>query len=178
MSACWRARLAAGAAVLAALCWNGIWLLTVQAGAAEPVPIPFVEIQGTRLTGADEAGHKLWELQAASVQIDRERNTIAMTEVTGWLYRGGARHVQLQAPRATYLSQSKTVELTGGVTGHAPDGRTIAAARMRWTGTRLTADGGIVLTQVGMMVRADAMAGDAAMDSVTFEGHVVITFAR
>ena len=44
--------------------------LLAVAAVVEPVPVPFVDIQGTRLTGADDAGHKLWELQAASVQID------------------------------------------------------------------------------------------------------------
>src|SRR5947208_4128656 len=150
--------------------------LLAVAAVVEPVPVPFVDIQGTRLTGADDAGHKLWELQAASVQIDRERNTIALADVTGWLYRGGARQLQLHAPRATYQSQTGTVELAGGVTASAPDGRRIIAERVRWTGAHLTAAGGIVLTQPGMTVRADQMSGDVAFDWVTFEGHVAITF--
>ncbi|TMJ07091.1 MAG: LPS export ABC transporter periplasmic protein LptC [Bacillati bacterium ANGP1] len=172
----WRLILASGAAALAASSWGSPGRLAVVAGAVEPVPAPFVDIQGTRLTGADDAGRKQWELQAASVQIDRERNTLTLADVTGWLYRGGARQLQLHAPRATYQSQTGTVELAGGVTASAPDGRRIIAERVRWTGAHLTAAGGIVLTQPGMTVRADQMSGDVAFDWVTFEGHVAITF--
>ena len=110
------------------------------------------------------------------MQIDRERNTIVLADVSGWLYRGGARQLQLHAPRATYVSQTRTVELAGGVTGSALDGRRITAERVRWTGTHFLAAGGIILTHTGMTVRADQMSGDVAFDAVTFEGHVAITF--
>ncbi len=176
MSMHWRLILMIGAAAGAAVSWGSRGHLPQAAAAMETVPVPFVDIQGTRLTGADDAGRRQWELQAASLQIDRDRNTIALTDVTGWLYRGGARQLQLRAPQATYVSQTKTVELSGGVTGSAPDGRSFAADRVRWTGTQLTAAGRIMLTQAGMTVRADWLSADAALDSVTFQGHVAITF--
>ena len=172
----WRG-LAIGAAAGALVSWGGLLFLPQASAAAQTIPVPFVDIEGTRLTGVDDAGRKQWEMQAASVQIDRDRNTIVLTDVTGWLYRGGAPYLQLHAPRAAYVTLTKTVELSGGVTGSAPDGRAFTADRVQWKGTQLTAAGGIMLTQVGMTVRADQMSGDAALDSVTFEGHVAITFA-
>ena len=172
----WRG-LAIGAAAGALVCWGGLLLLPQASAEAQTVPVPFVDVEGTRLTGVDDAGRKQWEMQAASLQIDRDRSTIVLTDVTGWLFRGGARYLQLHAPRAAYVTLTKTVELSGGVTGSAPDGRAFTADRVQWKGTQLTAAGGIVLTQVGMTVRADQMSGDAALDSVTFEGHVAITFA-
>ena len=172
----WRLILVTGAAAFTGASLGYPGCLLAVAAVVEPVPVPFVDIQGTRLTGADDAGHKLWELQAASVQIDRERNTIALADVSGWLYQGGARQLQLHAPRATYVSQTRTVELAGGVTGSALDGRRITAERVRWTGTHFLAAGGIILTHIGMTVRADQMSGDVAFDAVTFEGHVAITF--
>src|SRR5256885_16412846 len=116
-------------------------------------------------------------MQASSLQSDRDRSAFVLTDVPGGLFRGGARYLQLHAPRAAYVTLTKTVELSGGVTGSAPDGRAFTADRVQWKGTQLTAAGGIVLTQVRMTVRADQMAGDAAPDSVTFGGHVAITFA-
>ncbi len=146
------------------------------APATEASPSPFVEIQGTRLAGADDAGRRLWELQAESLQIDKARNTIVLIGVTGWLYRDGARQVHLTAPRASYLTGTRTVELSGGVAGAAPDGRTFSADRVRWTaGKQFTAAGRIVLTQHGMTIHADQMRADAALEDVTFEGHVAIT---
>ena len=151
---------------------------TVQGAvpAAESAPTPFVDIEGTHLAGADDAGRRLWELQAESLQIDQGRNTIGLTGVTGWLYRGGTRQVRLAAPRATYLTSSRAVELSGGVAGEALDGRTFSADRVRWAvGESFTAIGHIVVTQHGVSVRADQMRADAAMEAVTFEGHVAIT---
>src|SRR2546430_14011634 len=118
----WRLILASGAAALAASSWASPGPLAVVAGAVGPVPAPFVDIQGTRLTGADDAGRKQWELQAASVQIDRERNTLTLADVPGWLYRGGARQLQLHAPRATYQSQTRTGGLAGRGTADPPGG--------------------------------------------------------
>jgi LPS export ABC transporter protein LptC len=171
----WRGTRAVGAAV-AVVCWVWLQLPLPAAVAVQTTPAPFVDIQGTRLTGVDDAGRRLWEMQAASLQIDRDRNTIVLSDVTGWLYRGGTRYLQLHAPRAAYLTLTKTVQLSGGVAGSAPDGRAFTADRVQWTGTQLKAAGGIVLTQAGMTVRADQMSGDAALDAVTFEGHVAITF--
>ncbi len=150
--------------------------LVDAAPATETSPPPFVDIQGTHLAGADDAGRRLWELQAGSLQIDEARNTIVLIGVTGWLYRDEARQVHLAAPRATYLTDTRTVELSGGVAGAAPDGRTFSADRVRWTaGEQFTASGRIVLTQRGMTIHADQMRADAALEDVTFEGHVAIT---
>src|SRR3989454_10785349 len=172
----WRG-LAIGAAAGVLISWGGLLLLPQASAAAQTVPLPFVDIEGTRLTGVDDAGRKQWEMQAASLQIDRDRNTLVLTDVTGWLYRGGARYLQLHAPRAAYVTLTKTVELSGGVTGRAPDGRAFTADRVQWKGTQLTAAGGTGVAQGGMDGRGGQKSRDAALDSVTFEGHVAITFA-
>lgn len=146
------------------------------APATEASPPPFVDIQGTHLAGADDAGRRLWELEAGSLQIDESRNTIVLIGVTGWLYRDGARQVHLNAPRAAYRTETRTVELSGGVTGAAPDGRAFSADRVRWTANeQFTAAGRVVLTQRGITIRADQMRADAALEDVSFEGHVAIS---
>src|SRR2546428_5506752 len=155
----WRG-LAIGAAAGALMCWGGLLLLPRASAAAQTVPVPFVDVEGTRLTGVDDAGRKQWEMQAASLQIDRDRNTIVLTDVTGWLFRGGARYLQLHAPRAAYVTLTKTVELSGGGTGRAPAGLAFTADRVQWKGTQLTAAGGIMLTPVGIAFRRQPLSGD------------------
>src|SRR2546428_6512558 len=115
----WRV-VAIGAAAGALMCWGGLLLLPRASAAAQTLPVPFVDVEGTRLTGVDDAGRKQWEMQAASLQIDRDRNTIVLTDVTGWLFRGGARYLQLHAPPAAEGTPTKTAELLGGVTGSTP----------------------------------------------------------
>ncbi len=148
----------------------------VIALAAEPPSQPFVEIQGTRLSGVDDAGRRQWELQAQSLQLDKDRNMAALVGVTGWLYHNGTQQIHLVASRATYASKANTVELSGGVVGTALDGRRFEADTMRWTaGARLDASGRIVLIQPGLTIRAERMRADASLEHVTFEGHVAIT---
>src|SRR2546428_2265749 len=149
----WRG-LAIGAAAGALMCWGGLLLLPRASAVAQTVPVPFVDVEGTRLTGVDDAGRKQWEMQAALLQIDRDRSTIVLTDVTGWLFRGGARYLQLHGPRAAYVTLTETAELSGGVTGSAPDGRAFTADRVQWKGTQLTAAGGIGLPQLCTTGRA------------------------
>jgi LPS export ABC transporter protein LptC len=143
--------------------------------AAESPFSPFVDIQGTHLAGADDAGRRQWELQAQSLQLDKDRSMVVLLDVTGWLFRDGKQQVHLVARRATYASKSNTVELAGGVVGSVVDGRKLEADTIRWVaGTRLTASGRIVLVQPGLTIRADSLHADAALEEVTFEGHVAI----
>jgi LPS export ABC transporter protein LptC len=147
----------------------------VPALAAETPFSPFVDIQGTHLAGSDDAGRLQWELQAQSVQLDKDRSMVVLTGVSGWLYHSGKQQVHLVAPRATYASKSNTVELAGGVVGTIVDGRKLEAETIQWVaGSRLTARGRILLVQPGLTVRADSVHADSALEQVTFEGHVAI----
>jgi LPS export ABC transporter protein LptC len=148
----------------------------VSAQQAERASQPFVEIQGTRLSGADHTGQRQWELQAQSVQLDKDRTLVALVGITGWLYHNGKQQIRLGAARATYASKSNTVELNGGVVGSVLDGRRFEADTVRWTaGGRLDASGRIVFIQPGLTIRAERMRADAGLEHVTFEGHVAIT---
>src|SRR5574337_2136177 len=73
----------------------------VPALGAEAPFAPFVDIQGTHLAGSDDAGRLQWEMQAQSVQLDKNRSIVMLTGVTGWLYHNGKQQVHLVAPRAT-----------------------------------------------------------------------------
>jgi len=172
-----RAQIAAGGIAVAV--WCGVSAFGLDPARAAGAPFsPFVDIQGTHLAGADDAGRLQWELQAQSVQLDKDRSIAVLTGVTGWLYHAGKQQVHLVAPRATYASKSNTVELAGGVVGTVVDGRKLEAETIEWVaGSRLTARGHIVLVQPGLTVRADSVRADSALAQVIFEGHVAIVVA-
>jgi lipopolysaccharide export system protein LptA len=103
---------------------------------------------------------------------------VVLIGVTGTLFQKGKEQVRVVAPRATYASKSNTVELAGGVVGTVVDGRKLEADTIRWVaGTQLMASGRIVLVQPGLTIRADSLHADAALEDVTFEGHVAILAA-
>lgn len=143
---------------------------------------PFLHIEGTNLAGVDEAGRRLWEMQARSLQVDRQRNRISLLEVTGQLFQSGKPQLQFAAPRAVFVTESKDVELAGGVIGRTPDGRILRAATVLYNGQTkvLTASGGVTLSQpvrpgvTGMVIQADRLVTDAGLAQTTFSGNVTV----
>lgn len=144
-----------------------------EPGAAET---PFLTIEGTRLSGADPQGRRVWDLRAQTLQVDRLQQRIVMTAVTGQFYTAAGPQLVFTAPRASFEIDSKDVELSGGVTARAQDGRTLRAATVRYgAGARtLTATGNVVLTQPGLSIRADELRTDAALEQPRFSGNIVV----
>lgn len=148
-----------------------------QAEPAPPEPDPpFLNIEGTRLSGADTQGRRQWNLKAKTLQVDRTKNVVTLVDVTGQLFSGQRPALAFQAPKATFFAASKDVELSGGVFGRTPDGRTLRASVVRWNGREeiFVASGGVTVAQPGMTIRADRLTSDAAMQHPTFSGNISV----
>jgi len=133
------------------------------------------------LTGVDPAGQKLWEFQAKSVQMDREKTMVTFTEIVGQLYQRGVPQFAFQAPRGILFLASRNVELTGGVSGRTADGRRmLRAPQVRWDAARqrLTGSGGIHLIEPGMSVTAETVVTDVALQQTTFVGNIKVQVTR
>lgn len=148
-----------------------------SAPAPAPEPdTPFLKIEGTQLSGSDTTGRRQWDLKAKTLQVDRAKNVVTLIDVTGQLFRNDAPALAFKAPTATFFAASKDVELSGGVIGQTPDGRTLRARVVRWDGRRavFVASGGVTVTQPGMIIRADRLTSDAAMQRPTFDGNISV----
>lgn len=139
-------------------------------------PSPFLEIEGTRLAGADEAGRRLWEIRAKTLEVDSSRKRIILTGVTGQFYAASTPQLTFAAPHAIFLVQSKDVALSGGVVATTRDGKTLRASRVAWaSSTRLlTATGDVIVTQPGMTIRADKLVSDAGLQQTSFSGNIQV----
>lgn len=137
---------------------------------------PFLQIEGTKLSGTDAQGRRLWDIHAKTLEVDRSRQRIVMTSVTGQFYRAGKPEVVFSAPSAAFSAESKDVELSGGVVGRTADGRTLRAGGLRYQAATRTviATGGVVLTQKGMSIRADALTADPGLNQTKFSGNIVV----
>jgi len=137
---------------------------------------PFLQIEGTRLSGTDPQGRLVWELRATTLEVDRSRERIVMTSVTGQFYSAQKPQLAFAAPSAVFHVSRKEVELTGGVTARTPDGRTLRAARLRYVPEEqvIVASGDVVLTQPGVWIRADELRTDAALSQQRFSGKIVV----
>lgn len=143
---------------------------------AEPPDAPFLQIEGTTLAGTDPQGRRVWDLRAKTLEVDRSKQKIMMTGVTGQFYSDGKPQLAFTAPVAVFDVTSKDVELSGGVLAKAPDGRTLRAARVRYGAAQriLAASGDVVLTQPGMSIRADELRTDAGLLEPKFSGNIIV----
>lgn len=143
-------------------------------------PSPLLEVQGSRLVGSDEAGRRLWDLEADSLRVDRQRRTVDVIGPRGRWYAGRTVAAVFEAPRGRYLADGGVIELEGGVTATSADGRTVRARQIRWDIRRggVEARGDVVLRQPGAVLRADTLRGDAALTTVILEGRVMVDIGR
>jgi LPS export ABC transporter protein LptC len=139
-------------------------------------PPPFLQIEGTSLSGADPRGRRVWDVRAQTLEVDRARRRLTMSAVMGQFYADGTPQLAFRAPSALLDVATRDVELSGGVELRARDGRTLRAARVRYTAADgvLTAMGGVRITQPGMTVTADALRTDARLAESHFTGNVVV----
>ena len=137
---------------------------------------PFLNIEGTQLSGADAQGRRLWDLKATSLQVDRTKNIVTMNDVSGQLFENERPALAFRAPKATFFAASRDVQLSGGVFGRTPDGRTLRAPVVRWDHRNAVfiASGGVIVTQRGMSIRADRLTSDAAMRRPRFSGNISV----
>lgn len=144
--------------------------------AAAP-PLPQITLEQGKLTGTDPAGQRQWELATESLSVQEAQQRVVLGRVTGRFFKQGVPQVAVTAASAVYFLTSKDVELTGGVTAQTTDGRTLRAPRVRWEAARkrLVASGGVVLTQRGMVIRADQAVSDIDLKNTTFRGNVMVT---
>lgn len=146
---------------------------------SQPAPLPSVELEQGRLTGTDDAGQKQWELRTEQLSIEESQQRVVLGRVVGQFFKQGVPQVTVTADRAVYLTKTRDVELMGNVTARTTDGRTLRAPRARWDAARrrIVASGGIVVTQAGMVIRADQVVADVDLKNTTFSGHVVVAVA-
>ncbi len=142
-----------------------------------PVTLPPAQLEQGRLTGADEAGRKQWELVTDHLSTDEIHHTVVLDRVRGQFYKQGNVQMTLVAARAVFHTDTRDVELTGDVQVRTPDGRTMRAPRVRWDATpkQLVASGGVTVVQRDMTIRADTVTSDLDLKNTTFSGHVVVT---
>lgn len=143
-----------------------------------PTPaIPPVRVSGTAITTADPSGRPQWDLRAASVVVDGTSGTVALTTVAGVFFEAGEPSVEFTAPRGTFFIASRNVALEGGVRARATNGRTLQADAVRWIpGNRqIEASGNVVLHQEKLIVRADRLTSDTALQHSRLRGNIRVT---
>jgi LPS export ABC transporter protein LptC len=134
-------------------------------------------VSGTTITTADPTGRPQWDIGAAAVVVDGAAGTVALTTVAGVFFEAGEPSVEFTAPRGTFFITSRNVALEGGVRARAANGRTLEADAVRWIpGNRqIEASGNVVLRQETLVVRADRLTADTALQHSRLRGNIRVT---
>ncbi|MDR7454046.1 MAG: LPS export ABC transporter periplasmic protein LptC, partial [Armatimonadota bacterium] len=122
--------------------------------------IPPVQIAGSAIAAADAQGRPQWDIRAATVSVDSAAGLVTLAQVDGTYFEQGRPSVRFTAARGTFEIATRNVTLDGRVRAHAAASRrTLEADRVRWIPARreLEATGGVVLTQPGVVARADRL---------------------
>ncbi|MBI3975734.1 MAG: LPS export ABC transporter periplasmic protein LptC [Armatimonadetes bacterium] len=139
--------------------------------------LPPITVEESRIRGADPAGGLQWELRAAALQVDADREEVRLEGVEGTFLERGKTAVTFTAPRAIFQMKTRDIILSGGVRARASGGRAVEAQQVRWLAARrlLIATGRVRLTQERMIVRADRLESDIALRRTRLRGHISVT---
>lgn len=152
---------------------------TPTPGAAAPPPtaIPPASIQGSTIASVDDKGRRQWELRAASVLVDSQAGTAALSAVVGTYFKEGRPAITFEAPRGTFFIATHVVTLSGRVRARAVSGPALEADLVRWLPRtqQLEATGAVVLHQRGMTIHADRLRADVALQRTRLEGKIRVT---
>jgi LPS export ABC transporter protein LptC len=149
------------------------------APAASPASrIPPVQIAGSAIAAADGQGRPQWDIRASAVSVDSATGLVTLAQVDGTFFEDGRSSVRFTAERGTFEIATRNVTLEGRVRAHAAASRrTLEADRVRWTPARreIEATGAVVLTQPGVVARADRLVADTALERTRLSGNVRVT---
>jgi LPS export ABC transporter protein LptC len=140
--------------------------------------IPPVQVDGSAISAVDAQGRPQWDIRAAAVSVDGAAGLVTLVQVDGTYFEAGRPSVRFAAPRGTFEIGTRNVTLDGGVRARAvTSGRTLEATRVRWTpGNRqIEATGNVVLTQPGVVARADRLLSDITLERTRLLGNVRVT---
>lgn len=145
---------------------------------ATPAPrVPSVRVDRTTISTVDPRGQRQWDIRADSVAVDGDANRVSLSAVDGAFYERGAVAVEFTAPEGTFDIATRNLTLAGGVAARTTTGRTLTAEVVRWVPReqRLEATGNVVLRQGQLVVRADRLVSDTALQRPRASGNVRVT---
>ncbi len=96
---------------------------------------PEIAVLSPTMTKFDEAGRRLWELEAETITLEREDDRARAEAVRLKFFRGAARHEEVAlvvtAARLSFYSGGE-LELEGGITARDDRGLEFRTERARW----------------------------------------------
>ncbi|MDR7522294.1 MAG: LPS export ABC transporter periplasmic protein LptC [Armatimonadota bacterium] len=147
---------------------------------ATPVPIPPVQVERSAISTVDPQGRRQWDIRAATISVDGAAGTAQLTAVEGTFFQAGAMAVTFTAPRGTFYIATRNVTLAGGVFARSATGRTLEAEVVHWYPKirQIEATGSVVLRQQGIVVRADRLTADVALQRTKLDGNIRVEVAE
>lgn len=117
-------------------------------------------------------GETVWQIKAAHVTMDKDRNLIHMTGVQGFFVKDGD-ELQLSADKGEMDRTRQTVYLEGNVDGKTKTGMTLKAENLSYDGKTqvLSTDRFFTAERDNRVLTGDSFRGDRVLNQLRVEGH-------
>lgn len=124
----------------------------------------------------EQDGKKIWELSAASIEIDSDTKQAVIKDLKATFYQKNGGTLEVTAPQALYDAKTRDINMNGQVYAATSDGATFTAAAARWSGAdrRFYGSGGITVTREDTVITGDQIESDAGIDKVKVTGNARI----
>lgn len=146
-------------------------------GASPPPGTPTGEIRAGTFVGTDAGGHRRWQITADDVLLAGGRRVVVLRNVRATFYSPDGTAMTVTGARGRYDTQTREVEIAGGVRGVATSGREIFADALRYAPAsgRVTGTGHVRVIEERVIMYADHMVSNTALGQTRFFGDVHMT---
>lgn len=141
---------------------------------AQPQP-PLLSYTGNTIV-EEKDGKKIWELTAATIEMNPKTNDTVLKEVIGRFYQADGGIIELTAPEGIYDTKHQTIKFLQGVTAEATDGSSFEADSASWNTAQelLHAEGSVKVVKEDAVLTGDILDSDAAFENVKVSGNARI----
>jgi LPS export ABC transporter protein LptC len=113
-----------------------LWGLRTTPPHTERLEEPEIALGRSIMTGYDQKGQRLWELEAQSTTLDEESNQTLAEHIRLRFFRDEQVSLEVTAARLLLFNNSQEMELTGGIEAYQAQGVKFYTEQMRWDPNR------------------------------------------
>jgi LPS export ABC transporter protein LptC len=144
--------------------------------AAVPAQVPtMITFAGSSIV-EEQAGKKLWELKADTIETDPEGKVAYLNKLQGVFYQQKGGTIQLAAQKAQVDMKTHDIVMQGEVKITSSDGAVFTAPEARWEGNPkgFKGTGGVTLTRNDTVITGDNIQTDDKMEKAKVFGHAKV----
>lgn len=136
-----------------------------------------LELTKPKMRGYNPKGELVWNIEAETVEVDEEKNTVTFKNTKAEFYDEGEKVIDIKVGRLVYDQSSRNMEMSNGIDLVTSDGLVVETKRTKWYDyyQRFVFDQGAkIISEEGNVISADYLQSNRTLDQMEGVGHVTI----